>query len=271
MKLKKCSQRFLMYQLFQKTVTLVCHWMRSSKSWYPVCKSLELLCKHRVTLEVGLCLYQLAKDCYQVKSHINKSAKQSSISGVNQSLIWLYFRLLSTRCSPYRPFRESKLNRLKTKTAQTFHFSLYAIHSLTKVLTISPTAGKTKNIFPLFSKNLYKSKGRRENVLHKRETSISISQRSQDSIKDTYQIVLEVRSVDYCEFHKKKALTFRNRLHLLLSFQHQPMSILSKMHLAVEGCGMQGHCVSRPGAWNVTILQGFHSRLQQIQHLKVWY
>lgn len=118
MKRKKCSQRFLVYQLFEMIVTLVCHWIRlsHSKSWYPVCKSLEPLHKHRVTLEVGPCLYQLAKDCYQGRSRTNKSAKQSSISGVNQSLLWLYFRLLSTTCSPYRSFRESKLSRWMNNT-----------------------------------------------------------------------------------------------------------------------------------------------------------
>lgn len=172
MKLKKCSQRFLMYQLFQKIVTLVCHWMRSCKSWYPVCKSLELLYKHRVTLEVGLCLYQLAKDCYQVKSHINKSAKQSSISGVNQSLIWLYFRLLSTRCSPYRPFRESKLNRLMTKTAQTPHFSLYAIHSLIKFWPFPPLQAKQKIPSHCSVRIWTNLRGEEKKVLHKRETSI---------------------------------------------------------------------------------------------------
>lgn len=77
-------------------------------------------------------------------------------------------------------------------------------------------------------------------MLPKRETSKSNSQRrSQDSIKDIYQIILEVRSVDYCEFHKNKALKLGNRLHLLPPFQHQPMAILYQL----ENCIWQWRVV----------------------------
>lgn len=88
------------------------------------------------------------------------------------------------------------------------------------------------------------SRGEEKKVPHKGETSKSNSQRrSQDSIKDTYQIVLEVRSTDYCEFHKNKALTLGNRLHLLPHFQHQPMSILSQ----------EGKCIWQ---WRVVVCWG---------------
>lgn len=133
-------------------------------------------------------------------------------------------------------------------------------------------------------------KGKHLKIIHVENPKRSIK----DTINDTYQILLEVRSIDYWEFLKTKAWSLEERsgeqqpaasspapqnqsvvirgtdwhpANLLLLLQHQLMAIVSREGNAFGDREPQcpgTPCVPSPDAWNVAIAHGFPSGLRHI-------